>query len=232
MKKILSSLAALTLFFSMSYSVFAEPDNVIEETTATEIPIVTTEVPPWITQPPPDWINNKEYEKTDLMGNAELVESQHMIFESNLISFFAVTTKAGNVFYIFIDHRIEDGSSNVYFLNKVDEMDLISLLYDPNEKDEDGNPVNHSLIGQQPVTTTVTVEDDTAVPVNAEPKETEKKKPLIPMTNIIIVAVVFVAGIGIMIFTRKGGKKQKHRPIEEDYNDDEPLEDSFDPDDE
>ena len=55
MKKILSSLAALTIFFSMSISTFAEEtDDELNETTTTLNPaIVTTDLPPWITQPPP-----------------------------------------------------------------------------------------------------------------------------------------------------------------------------------
>ena len=76
----------------------------------------------------PDDYYNDPYYDTD--GNAELIESKgyKVIYSSSELLFTAVTTKDGHVFYIIINYADEDGKDNVYFLNKVDDFDLYSLL--------------------------------------------------------------------------------------------------------
>ena len=58
-------------------------------------------------------------------GNAALVDD----FGGNK-QLITVTTKAGNYFYILIDRANEDKETAVYFLNQVDEADLMALLED------------------------------------------------------------------------------------------------------
>ena len=58
-------------------------------------------------------------------GNMNLVDD----LDGGNREFLTVTTKDGNYFYLIID-RNDDGTGNVYFLNKVDEEDLLSLMDD------------------------------------------------------------------------------------------------------
>lgn len=69
-----------------------------------------------------------DYYDTD--GNASLIDSEvhKVIFSNEQLLFTSVTTKDGNVFYIIVDYADKDGVDNVYFLNKVDDYDLHSLL--------------------------------------------------------------------------------------------------------
>lgn len=67
-------------------------------------------------------------------GNLALIDdildgsyySSEEIGEGGKMQFVTVETKSGNVFYIVIDHSTGD----VYFLNLVDESDLLALLED------------------------------------------------------------------------------------------------------
>ena len=56
-------------------------------------------------------------------GNA----TKQLIYSSPQLQFMSVTTKDGHTFYIVIDFTKSEGD-NVYFLNKVDDYDLYSLL--------------------------------------------------------------------------------------------------------
>ena len=55
-------------------------------------------------------------------------------------SFYTITTEAGNVFFLIIDHQKEE--ENVYFLNAVTEADLMALA----EKSENSNSGSESVI--------------------------------------------------------------------------------------
>jgi hypothetical protein len=164
---------------------------------------------------PPHWMNDSTYTNSDLFGNAELVEAQNILFESEQFSFISVQTKLGNVFYIFIDRRIE--TANVYFLNKVDEYDLLSLIYSGDDSTQTapipahsgqtgGNNNNSQTTGNADVTT------------NKNDKTTDEKSGFkIPMVSLITIIVLVIGGIvGAIFYFTKGKNKSVNSKISKD----------------
>ena len=236
MKKQLFSIIGALLIFSMSilspFTVFAEgedenppppqvmetppPDpSVIPETTY-EYEVLDPEVPIQImgTAPPvtlPVFLE----EQPDVMGNAQLVEQQQVIFSNGTFEFISVTTKNGNVFYIFIRHDLEEGEANVFFLNKVDELDLLALIYGDSNNSNSGaqNVPNNSNNSNKGNSSGQAVVPD-------EPITPQKQQGLlsgISTSTWVIIGVCIVGGIALFIYSSKGGKKKK--PINS-YDDD------------
>jgi len=123
-----------------------------------------------------------------------------------------VVTKSGNYFYIIID-RAGD-RENVYFLNLVDEADLMAII-------DNGNA--------QPMTL-VTPEPATAAPVTAPEPEPEHEPEKNSMGGTIVVVVLFIAiGGGVLFYfkvmkpkkTAKGGSPVKLDEFEFDADEDE-----------
>lgn len=84
--------------------------------------------------------DNKYYtdDYYDTEGNATLIKEEQVIYESEEMQFIAVTTKSGDVFYILINYSAASDENNVYFLNKVDTLDLYALLYMTDDEEENG----------------------------------------------------------------------------------------------
>lgn len=153
-KKLLMCFAASLIgLFSIALPVYAEPDeDTGEEAETTEMttPSATTAfdaqrfLSTYTAVSSYDYYSDPYY---DTDGNAELI--QRVIYASSQIQFISVTTKDGHVFYIIIDYTDTDGN-NVYFLNKVDDFDLYSLLY---AGDDDDNPVANYQQQSQSATT-------------------------------------------------------------------------------
>ena len=74
----------------------------------------------------------------DTKGNATLIKSERIIYDTELMQFIAVTTKSGDVFYVLINYSADNEEDSVYFLNKVDTLDLYALLYMTDEEEESG----------------------------------------------------------------------------------------------
>ena len=78
-------------------------------------------------------VNDSVESKTPLTpkGNLTTVDDVHQVSDEDTIEdkqFITVQSKNGNTFYIIIDRSGD--SENVYFLNTVDETDLMALMED------------------------------------------------------------------------------------------------------
>ena len=119
--------------------------------------------------------------------------------------FITLQSKSGNTFYLVIDYDkpidAEAEMYETYFLNLVDERDLLALMSDE-EKEEAPTPTPEIIY--------VTPEP-TAVPVpTAVPAEQEKTDKPSQMTAIIaLVGIVALAIIGVVLFkkNKNGGSK-------------------------
>ena len=64
----------------------------------------------------PDFYGDPYY---DTEGNASLIKSEKIIYNTEEMQFIAVTTKDGHVFYVLINYSAENGEDQVFFLNNV-----------------------------------------------------------------------------------------------------------------
>ena len=93
----------------------------------------------------PDYENDPYY---DTDGNATLIKSEKIVYNSEEMQFIAVTTKDGHVFYVLINYSAKNGEDNVYFLNRVDDYDLYALLYAGADDDEDSSKITPEQAAQ------------------------------------------------------------------------------------
>jgi hypothetical protein len=204
---LLSGLALLSMSFSISATQTTPAITTYPEETTT-----TTTAPTYDTLPPYETGEVFTEGPPDVLGNAELVEERHMIFSNGTVDFFAITTRKGNVFYVFIDRTTEE-DPNVYFLNKVDEIDMLNILYPPTT-DNSGNVITQTLpVGEdnEPGDVITAFEEETS----KAPAVTKKKSPISTM-NIVILAIL---GVGLIIFAFiyfARGKKKSPPPIDDE----------------
>ena len=165
-------------------------------------------------------------ENYDTDGNATLIKHEKIIYDSEEMQFIAVTTKDGNVFYILINYSAEGDEDNVFFLNKVDDFDLYSLLYAGNEGEEEKDPAEQAKKYADAATNGgVTAEEATGETERAEEKATTKQPSSMNSNVLILVGVGVLAVIGGAVLVLKKGKfgKKKNTGAEdfgEDYDDD------------
>lgn len=161
-----------------------------------------------------------DYYDTD--GNATLIDSQvyDVIYSGEALLFTSVTTKDGHVFYILVNYADEDGEDNVYFLNKVDDYDLYSLLYAGGENGE--NTAASQIAQYEQQTTARADKTDSRTTETAAADEAEQSAKSASggnmMTLIIGGGLVLLLGIGAFVVPKLigGGKKKKEIIIEDD----------------
>ena len=135
--------------------------------------------------------------------------------------FITLQSKAGNTFYLVIDYDkpIDEEAElyETYFLNLVDERDLLALMSDE-EKEEVPTPTPEVIY--------VTPEP-TSVPITTpQPDEAEKADKPNQMTAILALVAIVVLGIGGAYFVLKNKGKGSKRNVDNDFN----LEDDEDAD--
>ena len=116
-------LAVMLCVAALSFTAYADGRDYY----AYEPPMETTE--PTEPPEPPEPETTPEPPFTP-EGNLSLIDD--IPYQSK--QFITVQSKSGNYFYIIIDRAAED--ENVYFLNMVDEADLLALIEEPESKPE------------------------------------------------------------------------------------------------
>ena len=170
-------------------------------------------------------------ENYDTDGNATLIKHEKIIYDSEEMQFIAVTTKDGNVFYILINYSAEGDEDNVFFLNKVDDFDLYSLLYAGNEGEEEKDPAEQAkkyadAANGGGVTAAVSDSAEEATGETSTEENTSTEQPSSMNSNVLILVGVGVLAVigGAVLVLKKGkfGKKKNTgaEDFEEDYDDD------------
>ena len=166
----------------------------------------------------PDYYGDDYY---DAKGNATLIKSEHIIYNTEEMQFIAVTTKDGHVFYVLINYSAENGEDNVYFLNKVDAIDLYALIYMKDEEKESGIDINNVKKAEETAFEAFgkekssaenwedSIETDISDTDTAEQEKPEQKPMSSNNMYLIIGAAVIlcIGGAGFFIMKKKPAKK-------------------------
>jgi len=258
MKKLVSLLLAAAMCGAMAFTAFAEENvtDVPDDEYVPQEPIITYYDPPVLPEAEFDIYAYFESRLAEMeeensptepgnglvefhipRGNGTLIDQSFAIDYMKAISvqFLTVQSRGGNTFYIIIEHG--EDYQNVYFLNAVDDWDLLAFSEDfPEDYLEviaASRQLNHErylealenldedtegeedLNADSPIFRDKTVEEET----NEEPQKSGGNNQML-MVGVILIVVV--GGIIMMIKKKKsgGGKQPKNNYVEEDDEDD------------
>ena len=186
------------------------------------------------TEVAPDYYGDDYY---DTDGNATLIKSERIVYNSEEMQFIAVTTKDGNVFYVLINYSAENAEDQVFFLNKVDDYDLYALLYAGAEDDDEKKKITPEQAVQAAEKANGRVQSgdgaDTAdTEENAEDGEdatdsASQAKPMPMNKNSMMlvfgaIALIGVGGAGFFLMKKKngGGNSKSAIQDEPEYDED------------
>lgn len=189
----------------------------------------------------PDYDGDPYY---DTDGNATLIKSEQIIYNTEEMQFIAVTTKDGHVFYVLINYTAKNGEDNVYFLNKVDDYDLYALLYAGAEDDDEKKKITPEQAAQAAEKANGRVQsgdsadadyiEDTAEDgeETSEPAAQAKPVPMNKNSMMLVfgvLALIGVGGAGFFLMKKKnGGNSKTAIQSEPDYDEDEIIMDDED----
>ncbi len=160
-------------------------------------------------------------------GNLELVDD--VTQESDGKQFITVQSKNDNTFYIVIDR--DKDTDNVYFMNLVDEADLMALMEDGEvtlkctckTRCEAGNVDTTCPVCKNNMTECTGEEQEkepetTAEPETSEPEKTESKGSAAPLFGLFLI-VVLGAGGAVYYLKFKKPKTDTKGPVDlDDYD--------------
>ena len=156
-----------------------------------------------------DFSSDEHY---DTKGNATLIKSEQIIFDSDKMQFISVTTKDGHVFYVLINYTASQGEDNVFFLNKVDDLDLYALLY---ESDDDSSKMTPEEAKQAAAKASgKTVSEDNSgtdkAKADSSAENPTKKKAVSNKSSMYmligILAIGGIGGVGFVLIRKKKGR--------------------------
>lgn len=202
--KLIGSVAALSSILALSplTTAFAVEVNETTETTSvissevtvlestlpvssgTETTAVTTDI---------STKDNKEVEKSLPSGNGTLLED--VLNEDVNRQFLTIQSKNGNTFYLVVD-KDKEGRGNVYFMNLVDEYDLMAFTDKFPNEDKDGSKkkAETAITDVDDEKPTDTEKGDNE-PDSSQVKETEKAASA-ANTKVLVPAIGILALLG------------------------------------
>lgn len=237
LKSVFIILAVMLVIMAFSIPAFADSYYASDESGNTSVPSSIDSIT--VSKVDVDIPNTGDASKFTPNGNMTLIDdllqmggyitSSEEDEEIKSKQFLTVTSKNGNTFYIVIDR--DGDKENVYFLNKVDEADLMALINDGEieevtcsckDKCKDGKvntecelcKVNLAECTATEPTTEPTTEDSTGGEEKTEGESSSKG-------GIVLLLVVALACSGFAIYYfkfRKGGKSSAPVP-EQDADD-------------
>ena len=238
LKAIFSIVAVMLVIAAFSIPAFADSYYASDESGNTSVPSSIDSIT--VSKVDVDIPNTGDTSKLTPNGNMTLIDdllqmggyitSSEEDEEIKSKQFLTVTSKNGNTFYIVIDR--DGDNENVYFLNKVDEADLMALINDGEieeitcsckEKCKDGKvntecelcKVNLAECAATEPETEQATEDTTSTDKETDDVKSNSKG------GIVLLLVVALAGGGFALYYfkfRKGGKSAAPVP-EQDADD-------------
>ena len=187
------------------------------------------------TEGTPDYYGDSYY---DTDGNATLIKSESIIYNTEEMQFIAVTTKDGHVFYVLLNYSADNGQDNVYFLNRVDDYDLYALLYagddnedskiTPEQAAQAAEKANGRVTGS--ATDGETAETAENGEATTEPAVQAKSVPMSKNSMMLVfgaLALIGVGGAGFFMMKKKNGGKSavqyQNDETADDEEDDTPI---------